>query len=69
MSDIKISLKAARVNAGLTQTDVARLMHISKQTVVNWENGKVIPKIPVLAFLSDLYKIPIDNIFLPCYST
>lgn len=66
---IRISLAAARVNAGLTQEDTARECHVSKQTVVNWEKGKVIPTFIVLKMLSELYKIPIDNIFLPTKST
>lgn len=37
----QISLAAARVNAGLTQQDVASMMKVSKNTIVNWENGKV----------------------------
>ena len=41
---LQIKMAAARVNAGLTQNDVASRMKISKQTVVNWEKGKVIPK-------------------------
>ena len=42
--EIKISLAAARVNAGLTQSDIAREMHINKSTVVNWEKGRITPK-------------------------
>jgi DNA-binding XRE family transcriptional regulator len=37
----KITLAAARVNAGMTQEDVAKKMQVSKFTVMNWENGKV----------------------------
>ncbi|MBQ7587115.1 MAG: helix-turn-helix transcriptional regulator [Lachnospiraceae bacterium] len=66
---LRISLSAARVNAGMTQDDVARTMHISKQTVVNWEKGKVIPTFAVLTTLSGIYNIPIDNIFIPEKST
>lgn len=44
MSEIKISMAAARVNACLTQADIAKEMHVTKQTVVNWEKGKVVPK-------------------------
>ena len=44
MQDLQISLAAARVNAGLTQADVAKEMRLNKQTIVNWEKGKVIPK-------------------------
>lgn len=66
---LQISLAAARVNAGLTQGDVAEKMHVSRQTIVNWEKGKVVPGIPEMQMLSNIYKIPQDNIFLPCCST
>lgn len=65
MEKLRITLAAARVNAGLTQSDVAKQMEISKQTIVNWENGKVIPKPAQLFMLSTIYNIPIENIFLP----
>lgn len=62
---LQISLAAARVNAGLTQEDVAREMRISKQTICNWENGKSIPKVADMEYLCRLYRMPKDNIFLP----
>ena len=65
MNEIKISLAAARVNANMTQAEVADKMHISKQTIVNWEKGKIIPRTAQLNFLCRLYKFPVDNIFLP----
>ncbi len=34
----KITLKAARVNAGLTQKEVAGKMGVSVQTINKWEN-------------------------------
>ena len=43
MEKLQISLAAARVNAGMTQADVAGKMHLNKQTIVNWENNRVIP--------------------------
>lgn len=69
LEKLQISLAAARVNAGMTQEDVAKEMHISKATIINWEKGKVIPRISEIQMLSRIYKIPQDNIFLPCYST
>lgn len=65
LEKIQISLAAARVNAGMTQKDVAEKMHISKQTVVNWEKGKNIPGVAQLEMLARIYQIPTDNIFLP----
>ena len=68
MEKLRISLAAARVNAGMTQADVAKEMRVTKNTVVAWEKGASEPKMSQARQLSDLYKIPLDNIFLPCKS-
>lgn len=65
----QISLASARVNANMTQEDVAKAMHVSKTTIVNWEKGKIIPGIPEMAMLCKIYDIPQDYIFLPTNST
>lgn len=41
---MKLSMKAARVNANLTQQKVADAMGVSIATVNLWENGKMTPK-------------------------
>lgn len=69
MSEIKISLAAVRVNAEMTQEQVAQELHVSRQTVMNWETGKASPSYATLETLSRLYNFPIDNIFLPVKST
>lgn len=62
---MKISLKAARVNAGLSQSDVAKHMHKTTHTIVNWEKGKI-PVDPILfKELCSLYKMPAEYISLP----
>lgn len=65
LNKLKISLAAARVNAEMTQEDVAKEMHVSKNTVVNWEKGKSEPKISQSRELSKLYNMPLEYIFLP----
>lgn len=60
---IKISLAAARVNAGLTQEDVVKRLKITKNTLVAWEKGLSEPKISQARELSDLYNMPLDHIF------
>ncbi len=35
---MKLSMKAARVNAGLTQVDVARALGINRETLRRYEN-------------------------------
>ena len=68
MADFQISLAAARVNAGLTQEDVAKAFKVGKQTVVNWEKGISEPKMSQSRQLSELYKMTLDYIFLPVKS-
>ena len=41
MDVFKISLAAARVNAGLTQAETAEKMGVTKRTIINWEKGIV----------------------------
>lgn len=64
-----ISLKAARVNAGLTQKEVAKLVSVGNKTICRWESGETSPKAEQLKKLCEIYHIPMDSIFLPYKST
>lgn len=59
---IKISMAAARVNAGLTQKQACEKLKISKPTLTSYEKGRTIPDIKLGKEISKLYDIPIDNI-------
>ena len=61
----RISMAAARVNAGLTQEDVARIMKISKATIINWEKGRIIPKPAQFKMYCEVVGIDEDLISLP----
>lgn len=65
MEKVQISMAAARVNARMTQTEAAREMHVSKNTIVNWEKGLTSPTVPQARKLASIYRIPLDYIFLP----
>ena len=63
---MKITLKAARVNKGLTQMDVAKQLHINKGTLVNYEKYRTIPDIETAKVMATLYGVSVDDlIFLP----
>ena len=66
---LQITLRAARVNAGLTQEEVAKKLRKNKQTIVNWENGKTKLDIGNFNTLCNLYGIDKNNIFLPIKSS
>lgn len=65
MNDFKITLAAARVNAGMTQEEVAKEMHVSKNTIVNWENGKVEMKPAQFKMFCFVVKAPENCIVSP----
>lgn len=59
----QITLAAARVNAKMTQADVAREMETTIQTVLNWEHGRSEPTIGQARKLSNLFAVPLNHIF------
>ena len=62
-------MAAARVNAGLTQIEIAKEMHLSKNTIVAWEKGKIIPKPAQFEMYCRLCNRSPDKIFLPSQLT
>ena len=62
LNELKISLAAARVNAELSQREVAKMLKVGQQTILNWEKGKVAIPAFQLERLTEIYKIPIENI-------
>ena len=50
-----ISLKAARVNADLTQKEAAKALGISKGTLANYEMYRTSPSIDTAERIADLY--------------
>ena len=65
MTEPKITLKAARVNAELTLDDVAERIGKDRQSIENWESGKTPIKYSDLVKLSGIYEMPIQYIRVP----
>ena len=61
-----ITLRAARVNKGLTQIEAGKLLGVSLYTVQNWESGKTFPDAMQILKIQDVYDVKYDDlIFLP----
>lgn len=60
----KITLAAARVNAGLKQQEAAKALGISVATLQNYESGKTIPQWNTVQKIESVYHFPADYIFL-----
>lgn len=59
---MKITIEAARVNAGLTQSEAAKRAKINKKTLSAYERGKRLPKVDVLDALCQIYGCTMDDI-------
>lgn len=63
---IKITLEAARVNAGYSQKEAAKKLGVSNCTLLRWEKGISMPRANQITDICELYAIPYDMlIFLP----
>ena len=61
-----ITLKAARVNAGLTQREAAKRLGITRGTIASYEKHKTVPDIDRAKEIAALYGTTVDGIiFLP----
>ena len=64
---MKVTLRAARINAGITtQQEAADKLGVSKDTISNWECGKSYPDVPNIEKIEKVYGVIYsDIIFLP----
>lgn len=63
---VKISIRAARVNANLSQKEAADHLGVSNKTLGNWENGVTFPPADKILSICELYGVSYDNLnFLP----
>lgn len=58
----KISLRAARVNANLSQAEAARQIGVCKATLQKYENGVTVPDWDTVETISRVYNFPINFI-------
>ena len=63
---MQVTLKAARVNSGVTQEQAAKMMGVSRSLIQNWERGKSFPDAMHLKKIENAYGVSYDEIvFLP----
>lgn len=56
------TLRALRVNRGLSLEEASKLLGITKDTLASYELGKTFPTVPIIKKMEDLYNMPYDKI-------
>lgn len=57
-----ITLKAARVNAGLKQAEAAEILGVTPEALASWEKGKTFPTVPQITKIEELYGVTYADI-------
>lgn len=55
-------IKYLREKNGLTQEDVAYILHISRQSVSKWEQDKSLPQVYIIKELVKIFKCKYEDI-------
>lgn len=62
MNNVGKSIKKLRNEKGLTQDQLAETLHVTRQAVSNWENGKTQPDIETLSALAECFEIAVEEL-------
>lgn len=62
-NNVKHTIRDLRVRAGLSQSEAAKELNISRTTLQTWEKDPTKLSIRDINVIARLYKIPIDYIF------
>lgn len=55
-------IKRQREELKLSQSEVAKQLSVTRQTISNWENGKSYPSMEMLIKVSEVYQVSIDSL-------
>jgi Predicted transcriptional regulators len=58
------NLKTLRISYGYTQSQVAGMLSMSRQTYLRYESGNIIPRIDVIIDLAELYSLQTDKLLI-----
>lgn len=59
---MKITLRAARVNRGLTQKEMAELVGVNNTTILKWEKGETYPDVINIRKIEEVLGVKYDDI-------
>lgn len=60
--DIGSRIKSLRTEQGMSQEQLANQLHVTRQTVSNWENNKNYPDFGTMVEISDLFSVSLDTL-------
>lgn len=62
MNEVKHTIKQLRTEKGIRQGELADQLHVTRQAVSNWENGKTQPDIETLTQIAEYFGVSIERL-------
>ena len=62
MNEVANSIKKLRQEKQLSQEQLAEQLHVTRQAVSNWENGKTQPDVDTLTQLAAVFDVSVERI-------
>ena len=53
-------IRDLRLNRGLSQVELGKELHVSKQCICNWENGNIMPSVDMLMKIAEFFSVSTD---------
>ena len=60
--DLGSRIKKLRIEHGMSQEQLASQLHVTRQTVSNWENNKNYPDFGTMVELSNMFQVSMDEL-------
>ena len=60
--NVSFNIKSLRGLKGLTQDDLAEKLHVTRQTISNWETGKSEPDFESLETLAGVFEVTVSEL-------
>lgn len=62
MANIAKNMKGLRTAKGITQEELAERLHVTRQAISSWENGKNQPDIQTLENLAKVFDVTVEEV-------
>lgn len=62
-NEVTSQVKQYRLERQMTQQDLAKLAHVSRQSIISIEQGRYIPSLPLALKLAQIFECATDDLF------
>ena len=62
MNEVKTTIRQLRQEKGINQEQLAEQLHVTRQAVSNWENGKTQPDIETLSQIAEFFEVSVEKL-------